>query len=281
MKIACILIDNRPLYYLNNVFKNFIHHLTLDDQINDYEFFFHTCKHSSQFLESSVQDQIKIVECLPENYFDAKLYNMYVTSYEFWSRYQDYDRVLFFQHDTILVKSGLFIDNEKFIKANPYIGAIVPLHTLDHFPKEYELILHGSLQNGGLSIRDPKAFLNAIMSDNESYLRLSDLLCEDSYFGLFFRTRPHDIFYEYSPHDSFKILKNNTFYGLHLNHTNISNDPQLRFSKDSQELIKVPFATHLFSYEYNYLNHKPLFKQILEDQTRTLELTYLSEYFEN
>lgn len=70
-------------------------------------------------------------------------YNEVLTSVEFWSKLLDYDKVLIFQHDSMLLRKGI----QEFMGYD-YVGA--PWKFQDH----------GG--NGGLSIRNPKAMLACI-----------------------------------------------------------------------------------------------------------------------
>jgi hypothetical protein len=74
------------------------------------------------------------------NYKTMIDYNKLLTNPSFWDHIE-YDRVLIFQHDSGLLKSGI----EEFLKWD-YIGA----------PWKFQK--HGG--NGGLSIRNPKVMFN-------------------------------------------------------------------------------------------------------------------------
>lgn len=71
-------------------------------------------------------------------------YNRLLTSIPFWEQFKKFHRVLIFQHDSRLLRTGI----EKFLKYD-FIGA--PLYHID-FPA----------MNGGLSLRNPKAMIECI-----------------------------------------------------------------------------------------------------------------------
>lgn len=70
-------------------------------------------------------------------------YNAVLTSVEFWEQLEHLERVLIFQHDSRLLRTGI----EEFLE-HDYVGA----------PWSFQS--HGG--NGGLSLRSPKAMLEVI-----------------------------------------------------------------------------------------------------------------------
>ena len=71
-------------------------------------------------------------------------YNNLLTSVSFWEQFKKFDKVLIFQHDSMLLRGGI----NEFLKYD-YIGA--PLYHMD-FPA----------MNGGLSLRNPKKMIDTI-----------------------------------------------------------------------------------------------------------------------
>jgi hypothetical protein len=70
-------------------------------------------------------------------------YNALLTSKEFWQKFEKFDRVLIFQHDSKLLRTGI----EEFLEWD-YVGA----------PWKFQE--HGG--NGGLSIRNPRTMIEII-----------------------------------------------------------------------------------------------------------------------
>jgi hypothetical protein len=71
-------------------------------------------------------------------------YNRLLTTKAFWEQFKKFDRLLIFQHDSMLLRGGI----NAFLKYD-YIGA--PLYHID-FPA----------MNGGLSLRNPKKMIDTI-----------------------------------------------------------------------------------------------------------------------
>lgn len=88
-------------------------------------------------------------------------YNRLLTSKSFWDKFKKFDRVLIFQHDSMLLRYGI----DEFLKWD-FIGA--PLYHID-FPA----------MNGGLSLRNPKKMLEVI-----SRVPYDGSMNEDIYFCL-------------------------------------------------------------------------------------------------
>lgn len=77
------------------------------------------------------------------HFFKTFEYNLMLTSLDFWNIFKDYDRVLIFQHDSMLLRDGI----DEFLKWD-YIGS----------PWKFQQ--HGG--NGGLSLRNPNRMIEVI-----------------------------------------------------------------------------------------------------------------------
>lgn len=91
-------------------------------------------------------------------------YNKILVDFEFWKQYRNYDNVLIFQHDSMILRDGI----EEFLEYD-FIGA--PIEHIA-FPA----------MNGGLSLRKPKAMMECIRlrPRNRSIYRNHN---EDMYFS--------------------------------------------------------------------------------------------------
>lgn len=95
-------------------------------------------------------------------------YNRLLTSKEFWNKFKKFDRVLIFQHDSMLLRYGI----DEFLKWD-FIGA--PLYHIP-FPA----------MNGGLSLRNPKKMLKCIA--DWPYRGMNEHGNEDVYFCAWLNT---------------------------------------------------------------------------------------------
>lgn len=77
---------------------------------------------------------------------NAHDYNKLLTDYQFWNDLK-YDKVLIFQHDSLILREGI----EEFLEYD-YIGAPIEAIRNFHFPA----------MNGGLSLRTPKVMMDCI-----------------------------------------------------------------------------------------------------------------------
>ena len=111
-----------------------------------------------QFLPGWEHEHIKDVKISSLND-----YNALMTSISFWDKYTEYDRVLIFQSDSMLLREGI----DEFLKYD-YIGA--PIKHCS-FPA----------MNGGLSIRNPRKMIECLEKHpwKTSNLRMHN---EDIYF---------------------------------------------------------------------------------------------------
>lgn len=137
MKYAAVIVETRDLVGLCPVIDNHLKFIP-----NDWDL----C------LFGSAQNEDTMAKNYPKaHYFDISVqkltverYNHVLTSKEFWEFLSEYERVLIFQHDSRLLRTGI----EQFLKWD-YIGA----------PWGHFNLLGG---NGGLSIRNPKVMLEIV-----------------------------------------------------------------------------------------------------------------------
>jgi hypothetical protein len=93
------------------------------------------CEDNQEFLERNISNFFHHKVSSP--YFNHFQYNMMFTDAEFWKKYLDYERVIIFQHDSMILRDGI----DEFMSWN-YVGA----------PWKFQ---HQG-GNGGLSLRNPK-----------------------------------------------------------------------------------------------------------------------------
>lgn len=128
--LAAIIVDDRPLPELVPVINAHMNKLPSETDL----FIFHGER--NQYLTKFFDNTVFVPLVNPMNITE---YNILLTSPEFWERLIGYQRVLVFQTDSMLLKSGI----EEFIEMNyGYMGAPI-WHTINAF-------------NGGLSLRDPR-----------------------------------------------------------------------------------------------------------------------------
>lgn len=119
---------------------------------------------------------------------DIEDYNRLLTNIGFWKNYLYFDRVLIFQHDSMLLREGI----EEFLEYD-YVGA----------PWKFQQ--HGG--NGGLSIRNPKAMLACIKKQSWN----PKLGNEDVYFSnllndmIEFKLAPRDVCSRFSCESIFQL----------------------------------------------------------------------------
>lgn len=92
-------------------------------------------------------------------------YSQYLTTLDFWKKFESYDRVLIFQEDSKLLRTGI----EEFLKWD-FIGAPWQKNA------EWRESFGG---NGGLSIRNPKKHIEALVK----YGYNEEMGVEDVYFS--------------------------------------------------------------------------------------------------
>ncbi len=127
MKNAAIFIDTRAGY--KDVIKQHMKHLPTDWDLvivtSEDNFAYYHQRFSNAYLFNC--PEIK----------DANDYNRLLTTPEFWKQFEYYEKVLIFQHDSMILRNNI----EEFLKYD-YVGAC---WTWQQFGG-----------NGGLSLRNPK-----------------------------------------------------------------------------------------------------------------------------
>ena len=132
---AAVITETRPMANIQQIVED---HLSMLP--DDYELIVFCSNENKRYFNAfDCQEYIVKVDTLHE-------YNMLMTSEWYWEKLQAYERVLVFQTDSKILRKGI----EAFYKYS-FIGA--PLYHID-FP----------CMNGGLSLRDPKAMMEIILS---------------------------------------------------------------------------------------------------------------------
>jgi len=145
---AALFVETRLISNLSSVIN-----AHLDKLPADYELIIYHGRHNKHLFNGfDCEKNETIVNSLRD-------YNSFMTNPHLWVRLQNYERVLVFQNDSMLLRKGI----EEFYKWD-YIGA----------PWKFQQ--NGG--NGGLSLRNPKAMLKTINEVPYS----PDLGYEDVYF---------------------------------------------------------------------------------------------------
>lgn len=150
MKYAAVIVETRDLVGLCPIIDS--HLKFLDD---DWDLVFMGSPVNEKTIEKNYPNAI--FHNLNVINISTEQYNKFLTSENFWESLAEYDRVLIFQHDSMLFRKGI----DQFLEWD-YVGA-----PWGHF--------HQLGGNGGLSIRNPKMMLevcrkykyNALAHGNE------------------------------------------------------------------------------------------------------------------
>lgn len=143
--ISAAIVETRDID-INKVFANHIPYLPAGT---------HYFLFTSSELRDKYDNELKSFD-IDYTIVDIKLdddtvhgYNLLLTDYgvEFWAHFMDFERVLIFQNDSSLLRSGI----EDFYEYD-YIGA-----PYDYFPY---------VGNGGLSLRNPKIMMQICLNYN-------------------------------------------------------------------------------------------------------------------
>jgi hypothetical protein len=158
---AAVIIETRRVEGFGQIVRDHIKHLPADWKLEVY------CSAANRsFVEQELQGMAyRLSEAVINNIKD---YNRLLMSVDFWKPLLKYERILLFQTDSGILRTGV----EEFLQYD-YIGAPWPF---DH---------RGG--NGGFSIRNPKAMIAAIDQYSNSRPSLSLLL-------LLFRMKMRRIF---------------------------------------------------------------------------------------
>ncbi len=136
MKLAACIVETRPIANLADIILAHIKHLPVGTDL--YIFYGPDNANIQYFLPEATSFELK------ENLTIEK-YNNLLTTSDFWFNFGDYDRVLIFQSDSMILRPGI----EAFYMWD-YCGAEWPF-----FP---------FCGNGGFSLRNPKLMHNICVS---------------------------------------------------------------------------------------------------------------------
>jgi hypothetical protein len=148
-KMICAAIVETRNLNMSKVFLNHIPYLPLDTHY----FLFTTSelkdKYNNELKNLNIDYTIIEIE-LEDN--SVHCYNLLLTDHgiKFWAHFTDYDRVLIFQNDSGLLRSGI----EEFLEYD-YVGAPWPQHLPEYFPY---------VGNGGLSLRNPRIMMQICLN---------------------------------------------------------------------------------------------------------------------
>lgn len=137
MKYAAVTIETRCLESFPETVRAHMQHLPGWDLV------IYGSNQNEDFLNQHIKDFILHKVHFPT--FGQFEYNLTLTNPKFWEPLLEYDRVLIFQYDSMILRDGI----EEFVKWD-YVGA----------PWKFQK--HGG--NGGLSLRCPKTMLNLCMN---------------------------------------------------------------------------------------------------------------------
>lgn len=130
---AAVCIETRPLDKFHETVKAHMKHLP------GFELVIFGSDDNEDFLSRNISNFIHHKVRFP--FFHQFEYNLTLTNPKFWEILSDYDRVVIFQHDSMILRDGI----EEFLKWD-YVGS----------PWKFQQ--HGG--NGGLSVRNPKLMLS-------------------------------------------------------------------------------------------------------------------------
>jgi len=140
MKYAAVIVETRKVDGFGQIVKSHMKHLPAD-----WDLVVWTGQFNKDYVETQVPQATKLLTCNVDN---IDKYNKLLLSVGFWTILNEYDRVLIFQSDSMLLKDGI----ELFLKYS-YVGA--PWIWANDRQKG---------GNGGLSIREPMAMIKAILN---------------------------------------------------------------------------------------------------------------------
>lgn len=144
MKLAYVLIDSRKEFLEETVQKHLPFCPSGDLFIHTYES--HIKNLTEDFSKYEYNTTFKIIS--DDEPFLQHNFNLLLTDITFWEEYLNYDRVIIFQVDSEIFRTGL----EEFLEYD-YIGAPWKNYDKDYYPY---------VGNGGLSIRNPKVMYNVL-----------------------------------------------------------------------------------------------------------------------
>jgi hypothetical protein len=130
MKYASIIVETRDMDELPALIDAHISKLP-----DTFDHYFYGSSFNQHLLEQ-ISDDVKFINT-GDKQFDQLRFNMLLTSPDFWTQYTDYERVLFYQTDSMIFREGV----EEFLQWD-YVGSA------------WKFQEHGG--NGGFSLRNPR-----------------------------------------------------------------------------------------------------------------------------
>lgn len=129
-KLSCVVVETRPLPDLVKIINNHLKFLPSDVDL----FIFHSPQNS--YLKK-LFPQANFTQLSGE--MNEYYYNFLLTSLAFWERFLEYNKVLIFQHDSMILRPGI----EEFLEMD-----------VDYLGSEWKFPPFRG--NGGLSLRTPQ-----------------------------------------------------------------------------------------------------------------------------
>lgn len=139
-KLAAVIVETRDLPYLRCIIEEHI------DKLPDYTDLIIYHSTANEFLKLLFPKAIfRLIE---NEILNEQAYNIMLTTASFWDGLIDYDKVLIFQHDSMILRKGI----EEFYHLD-YVGAAW----------KFQPYMGG---NGGLSLRNPKIMKLICLQNN-------------------------------------------------------------------------------------------------------------------
>lgn len=171
MSYAAFLLDGRPYHDLEPTIRDHIKYLPEDWDC----LLFLPASYASLMKRFRDEPRVKFFEVPPDMLNSYEKYDeVLARDLELWEILCGYDRVLLFQEDSKILRPGV----EEFLEWD-YIGA--PWPTMPQTP------MIGYVGNGGLSLRNPKVFLDIAKNEKHDPPRYSWRWYEDQWFISYFK----------------------------------------------------------------------------------------------
>lgn len=224
---AAVCIETRPLESFPDTVRQHMAHL------KGFDLVIFGSEQNSNFLETNISNFQHHEVKFPSGFGQFE-YNLTLTNPKFWELLYHYDRVLIFQHDSMLLRDGI----EEFLKWD-YVGA----------PWKFQR--HGG--NGGLSIRNPKAMheLCTLYEWKQAYGNEDVFFCNLMYADYnTYKLAPREICEKFSVESIFKLgtlgyhaidawLTPEQFKEVRAQHQRCGGIPQMRRISDLGSLKKT------------------------------------------
>lgn len=137
IKLAAVIVETRPISTIVDVINEHFKFLPVNTDLYWYSSPSNCVNELFPYLKLNGGSGTLFKDV---QVFRESDYNTLLTWDQFWKAYLDYDRVLIFQHDSVILRQGI----EEFYPYQ-YVGS----------PWKFQE--HGG--NGGISLRDPKAMM--------------------------------------------------------------------------------------------------------------------------